>query len=103
MTKPTREQILACTDDKQLIKWVAAHCFDGYIGINLILSDDFNPLADTSEGKAQCFDLMVKYELFTTFDKDGGYISNATLGVIKDKNPQKAICIAALLCACEVE
>ena len=132
--KPSKEEILACTDDKQLIELLAiaqgftkvasGNDIKTELWLEVVLDDKgeeinrstfrYNPLADTAEGKAQTVTLAHKYKLEVYFSDN--YVmykdyseptpeSAYTWQHInwKDDEWQKAICKAAILCACEVE
>ncbi len=87
-TKPTKNEILDCNDEKQLREWAATVCYgwhrkliiskhvNFYVWVDELGKPQgtcgsltfhgrkpFNPCSPTVEGMAQCFELMVKYEL----------------------------------------
>jgi hypothetical protein len=121
MTKPTLEQIEQCDDEGQLNEWAAVYC----MGWELVKDDspspfgikdrpywnNFNNLGDTGcyfdewqpyhptiEGKAQCFDLMVKFKLEPHFDKD--WVLASRVGIrVANESLQTAIVKAALISA----
>lgn len=87
--KPTKEQILACDDEKQLNEWIAEICI-GWERVKLhtnfykyapedywrpispdkpngLLCKDWQPCSNTEKGKAQCWGLAEKYELELDF------------------------------------
>ena len=60
---------------------------------------DYHPTANTTEGKAQAFDLMDKFNL--TIDFDTGLVHWDDGWTIYNANPQRAICEAVILSAQE--
>ena len=61
--------------------------------------EDYHPTANTTEGKAACFDLMDKFNL--TVDFDTGLVHWDDGWTIYNANPQRAICEAVILSAQE--
>lgn len=91
-------------DDKKLIKDIAVIC--GKTLTEVTCSDgfwfcdekceEFNPLADTIEAKAFCWDLMIKHDIRVCdfFDRDGDkptYYAYKDRVRVTDKNPQRAV------------
>ena len=64
---------------------------------------NYHPTQDTTEGKAQAFDLMVKYKLGVYLDDDRVTTAYNTEDVVFsiNKSPQRAICEAAIRSAQE--
>ena len=67
--------------------------------------EDYHPTANTTEGKAQAFDLLVKYEdIYTSKEliKDKvRHVVTAYGAIVENKNLQRAICEAVILSAQE--
>ena len=60
---------------------------------------NYHPTANTTEGKAACFDLMDKFNL--TVDFDTGLVHWDDGWTIYNANPQRTICEASILSAQE--
>ncbi len=131
MTKPTQEQVEQCDDVNQLHEWAAVYCFgaekinkcsydiDGFpyhltknvlIVDSEVLYEDFTPCHPTTEGKAQAYDLGIKFDVFPYKNEESGLwevnygiasseFFNALYGVVEHENPQIAQVKAAIISA----
>ena len=72
-------------------------------GFSSVKDEGYHPTANTTEGKAQAFDLMVKYKLGVYLDDDRVTTTYNTEDVVFsiNKSPQRAICEAAIRSAQE--
>lgn len=115
---PAPNQITECTVERQLCEWAAVYCTEENItkradGIYLdVIGDDgyirvipYQPTSPTEKGKAQAWDLAVKYGLTVEFINGdycahhSEYYMGQSKGPIEHENPQIAVVKAALLCA----
>ena len=73
-------------------------------GFSSVKDEGYHPTANTTEGKAAAFDLLVKYEIDTVFlssTNEVFVIGGKTRVTARDENPQRAIVIASILSAQE--
>ena len=91
-------------DDGVLIKEYDVWMFpatldaDGYIEI----LDTYHPTANTTEGKAQAWDLMVKYELDVSHMRSGNWAVHCHgQALVYGEKPNQLIAIASILSAQE--
>lgn len=116
---PTPNQITECDDEKQLCEWSSDFC----LGIkreilkpgqkietfqqfsNIVTLSEWQPTSPTEKGKAQCWDLIVKYNLIVDSHFSGAnYVhyedkNNENAYVENETDLQIAVVKAALLCA----
>jgi len=62
--------------------------------------DDYHPTANTTEGKAHCFDLMVKFQLLVSVEKNYTEVifdNDSIHGSVTNPDTQRAICEAIAL------
>jgi hypothetical protein len=110
--KPTQEDLQLKSDDELDILCAEAQGWESSKQYNCswmdgssiaYYKDEYHPTQNTTEGKAQCWDLVVKYKL--DFDEELGAYSvwtekeNGDLIVdyVEYKNPQRAVVMAAIL------
>jgi len=93
----SRNQLIALQDktDLELDELVAA------LQIGIINQSEYHPTSDTTEGKLQAWDLLVKRGLVLYTDaKQGKHTivgNNKPIPEVKDIEPQRAIVIATIL------
>ena len=103
--KPTQEELQLKSGDEldELVAiaqgWKIERSMEGgrYVGATddyVCSKCDYHPTQNTTEGKAQCWKLAVKCELIVDLKNSvGAYVNGTT----HNKNPQKAVVIAAIL------
>jgi hypothetical protein len=106
MTKPTPEQVEQCDDLDQLNEWAAVYCMVWKLHVfddetNGVHEEDwitsnyqfkcakgqYHPCSPTLEGKAQAYDLGIKFGTFPVKSEESG-LWHANWGVIKLDFPQ---------------
>ena len=70
-------------------------------GFSSVKDEGYHPTANTTDGKAQAFDLMVKYNIPPMCNPEGDFYIIGRRDVGLQENPQRAIFIAAILSAQE--
>ena len=115
---PTPNQITECDDERQLREWAAVYCMGWSIvdiqgkphwdkWTEITPKSKWQPTSPTEKGKAQCWDLAVKYKLDLKFYGNREYPNGAAYCesgedgfswyVIRDENIQIAVVKAAIL------